>query len=147
MFFAFFLLAPISAANAADGTTGTIDLDQTSVTDGTTIYVHFEGLTASADYLVNWTGDNTGFSWTCGASQDDIYIPIKFEKPAGSNAFLIYLRYQSAGTMIDTVTVHVNEADTILDTTAFLAIVIPLLIFAIIVTIYKSVGKAKTKGR
>lgn len=133
----------MSQAMAADGTTGEIDFDQTSVSEDTMVYVHFKDLTGGADYMVNWTGDDTGYSWTTGSSQDDIYIPITFSKPSSGNAFVLTLRYQSAGTAIDSITVYVTEADQVLNTAAFLAIVVPLLVFSIIVAIYKSVGKGK----
>jgi len=99
----------MSSAMAADGTTGEIDFDQTSVSEDTMVYVHFKDLTGGADYLVNWTGDDTGYSFTTGSSQDDIYIPITFSKPASGNAFVLNLRYQSAGTSIDSITVYVTE--------------------------------------
>lgn len=134
------LMFTVGTGLAADGATGSVDLDQTSMADNTLVFVHFEDLTVSADYLVNWTGDDTGFSFTTGANQDDIYIPIKFEKPAGSNAFIVHLR-AGTGTAIDSVTVYVTEATTFLDTAAFLAIVVPLLIFSIVVVIYKSITR------
>ena len=138
------LLMGMAPAQAADGTSGSIDFDQTSVSEDTLVYIHFKDLDAASDYMVNTTVDATGYSFTTGASQDDIYIPILFEKPSGSNAFTIYLR-AGTGTAIDQLTVYITEPDTVLNTAAFLAIVVPLLIFAIVVAIYKSVSKGSKK--
>jgi len=139
--FGLFIMVPASVL-AADGTTGAIDFDQTSVSEDTLVYVHFKDLTGGADYNINSSDDATGYSFTTGSNQDDVYVPITFSKPSGSNAFKIWLN-QGNGTGIDELTVFVTEADTVLNTTAFLAIVVPLLVFAIIVAIYKSIGKGK----
>ena len=139
MVFGLFLMSPMSV-QAADGTTGSIDFDQTSVSEDTLVYVHFIDLEGGADYNINSTDDATGYTFTTGSNQNDIYVPITFSKPSGSNAFKIWLNNGSGGG-IDEMTVFVAEADTVLNTTAFLAIVVPLLVFAIIVAIYKSIGK------
>ena len=123
----------MNSAMAADGATGEIDFDQTSVSEDTMVYIHFKDLTGGADYLVNWTGDDTGYSFTTGASQDDMYIPITFAKPSSGNAFVLNLR-AGTGTALDSITVYVTEADQVLNTAAFLAIVVPLLVFSIIAT-------------
>lgn len=141
------LFAPISiqAAPTGDGTNGVIDFDQSSVAAGTTVWVHFKDLDTSSDYQINWTTDDTGVNVTTGSSQDDIYIPITFDKPSGTSVNTVFLRGKSAGAIIDQQDYIITEAEQILNTAAFLAIVIPLLIFAIIVAIYKSVGKGSKK--
>ena len=134
--FAFLLMAaPMSLAMAADGTTGSIDFDQTSVAEDTLVYVHFKGLTANADYKVHWDDGVSSYSWTTGASQKDIYIPITFTTTDGAEDFIIVLEYQSAGTDIDSVTVYITAADVILDDAAFLTIAVPLIVIALIVSI------------
>lgn len=133
------------AVLGADGTTGSIDFDQDSVTEGTLLYIELEGLTAGADYLVNWTTDDTGYSFTTGASQTDMTVPVKVDMPASGSVFVVYLRYQSAGTQIDAVTFIVTEAETILDTDAFLAIAIPLLVMTLIVGIILGISRGQRK--
>ena len=141
----FLMVGSTAPVSAGYGTTGAIDFDQSSVSENTLVYIHFVDLESSADYNINWTTDATGYSFTTGSNQDDIYLPIKFHKPSGTNAFTIWLNdgndNASEQVNIDEITVFVTEAETVLDTTAFLAIVVPLLVFAIIVAIYKSVGK------
>ena len=134
--FAVLLMAfPMSISQAADGTTGSIDFDQTSVSEDTLVYVHFKALTVSADYKVHWDDGLSSYSWTTGSSQTDIYIPIVFSTTDGAADFIIVLEYQSAGTDIDSITVYITEVDTILDDAAFLTIAVPLIVIALIVSI------------
>ena len=139
------MITSVQAAPSADGTTGSIDFDQSSVAAGTTVWVHFKDLESSADYKVNWTTDDTGVSFTTGSNQDDIYVPITFNKPSGVQTNTVYLRggNVTTGEILDQQDFIITEPEQILNTAAFLAIVIPLLVFAIIVAIYKSVGKGK----
>lgn len=144
----FALVAPASVpVSGADGTTGTVDLDMTSVSEDTIIWVHIEGLTSSADYLVNWTDDNTGYSYTTGSSQTDYYVQIKFAMPSSGTAFTVYLRYQSAGTLIDSVQVRITDPATILDEDAFLTIAIPIIVITVIVSIVVGLTVKKKFGR
>jgi len=131
-----FLAMPISMTLAADGTTGSIDFDQTSVSEDTLVYVHFKDLTVSADYQVNTDANVTQFAFTTGSSQTDIYVPVKFSMPAdGNNDFVITLVDGSETSVIDTLTVYVTEVDTILNDSAFLTIAVPLIVIALIVSI------------
>jgi len=139
------MVLPTSFAQAADGTTGTIDYDQSSVAEGTLIYVHFEGLTVSADYKVHWDDGVSSYSWTTGAAQTDIYIPIKFSTTDANEDFVIVLEYQSAGTDIDSITVYITAPDVILDSDAFLAIAVPLIVIALVVSIIVGITVKKKK--
>ena len=137
MIFAFILLAmPMSMALAGDGTTGTIDFDQTSVAEDTLVYVHFKNLGVSSDYQINTDNNVTQFAFTTGSAQTDIYVPVKFAMPAdGNNDFVITLVDGSEAVVIDTLTVYVTEVDTILNDDAFLTIAVPLIVIALIVSI------------
>jgi len=135
--FAFlFLTVPMASVMAADGTTGTIDYDQTSVAEDTLVYVHFEGLGVSSDYQINTDNNVTQFAFTTGASQTDIYVPVKFAMPAdGNNDFILTLVDGSEAVTIDSITVYITAADTILDSDAFLTIAVPLIVIALVVSI------------
>ena len=142
--FAFLLMAmPMALTQAADGTTGSINFDQTSVATDTLVYVHFKDLTVSADYKVHWDDGVSSYSWTTGSSQTDIYIPIKFATSDGAVDFVIVLEYQSAGTDIDSITVYLTDPDVILDDAAFLTIAVPLIVIALIVSIVVGISAKK----
>ena len=107
--FSMLLLMPNVSVQGADGAAGSIEVGVTSILEKTPVTVHMYDLTGGADYLVNWTGDNTGHSFTTGANQDEHFITITIDKPSASNDVTVYLRAQSAGTTIDSVTLYVSD--------------------------------------
>ena len=142
---AFLLMAmPMSNVLAGDGATGSVDFDQTSVAEDTLVYVHFKDLTVSADYMVSTDNNVTQFSFTTGSSQTDIYVPVKFTMPAdGNNDYVLTLHSGTGAVAIDSITVYVTEASTILDDAAFLTIAVPLIVIALIVSIVVGISAKK----
>ncbi len=125
-------LAP-QQAQAADGTVGTIDLDLTSVVENTLLSVRYCELAVSADYNATWTDGTTEwfYEFTTGASQSELSIPIRITMPPTGNSFTINLEYQSAGTVIDVITLFVSPYSAFLDEDQYIDLGIPILIIVI----------------
>ena len=125
--------APQSTARAADGTNGTIDLDITSVVENTLLSVRLHGLDASSDYNMTWTDSTTTwfYEFTTGASQTELYIPIKVSMPPSGNTFVFNLTMQSAGTEIDSYAIFVTAYTTFLDLDMIIGLAVPILIMVI----------------
>ena len=133
-------------ALGADGTTGSIEDNFGSLVDGQRIYVHCYSLTVSADYLVNHTGDDTGASFSTGSTQTEAYVPIVLDKAVSTEVYVIYLRSQSAGTVIDSVTIFVSDPDDITNEDLFMDLAIPVMIMGIFASIAIGFVKGK-RGR
>ena len=129
-------------AKGADGTTGNFVHDFGQLTDGQTVIIMVEGLTASADYLINMTGDNTGISFTTGAGQTEFQWQTTVTRST-TDVFYIYLRYQSAGTAIDTMLTTCVEADTVLPTNWFISIAVPILLLSVIAYVAVNIARGK----
>jgi ABC-type Fe3+-siderophore transport system permease subunit len=119
----------------ADGANGNIEDNIGNAVDGERVYVHCYNLDVSADYLLNHTGDDTGVSFTTGAAQTEIYVPITLEKDATSEVYAIYLRAQSAGTALDQVTIFVSDPEDLTQEDLFMDLAIPIMIMAIFAAI------------
>lgn len=96
-------------ASGADGAAGSIEIGVTNILEKTPVTIHMYDLTGGADYLVNWTGDNTGHSFTTGTNQDEHFITVTIEKPAADHDVTIYLRGQAAGAVVDSITIYVGD--------------------------------------
>ena len=103
-----FLMNNLNSVKAADGAAGSIEVSVDSLTAGTPLTVHCYDLTDGADYLVNHTNDDTGYSFTADGTEWQITIP-NIESPSSGNTVTFYLRAQSAGTSLDSTSVVVNE--------------------------------------
>lgn len=126
--------APYSIAQAGDGVNGTIDLDITSVVENTLISVRLYGLDAASDYNMTWTDATTTwfYDFTTGASQTEIYIPIKITMPPSGNKFTFNLTDQNATPVsIDSYTVFVTAYTTFLDLDMIIGLAVPILIMVI----------------
>jgi ABC-type Fe3+-siderophore transport system permease subunit len=119
----------------ADGSNGNIEDNIGNAVDGERVYVHCYNLDVSSDYLLNHTGDDTGVSFTTGAAQTEIYVPITLDKSATSEVYVIYLRAQSAGTALDTVTIFVSDPEDLTQEDLFMDLAIPIMIMAIFAAI------------
>ena len=129
-------------AKGADGTTGNFNHDFGQLTDGQTVVIMVEGLTAEADYKINMTGDNTGISFTTGAGQTEFQWQTTVTRGT-TDVFYIYLRYQSAGTAIDTMLTTCVEADTVLPTNWFISIAVPILLLSVIAVVAISISRGR----
>lgn len=101
--------SPTYVALGADGAAGSIEIGVTNILEKTPVTIHMYDLTGGADYQVNWTGDNTGHSFTTGASQDEHFITVTIDKPAASHDVTIYLRGQAAGAVVDSLSIYVGD--------------------------------------
>ena len=133
-------------AQGADGTTGSVEDNFGSLVDGQRVYVHVYDLTVSADYQVNHTGDDTGASFSTGSTQTEAYVPIVLDKAVSTEVYVIYLRYQSAGTLIDSVTIFVSAPEDMTNEDLFMDLAIPIMIMGIFASIAIGFIKGK-KGR
>ena len=104
-----FFAMPTASVMGADGAAGSIEVGVTNILEKTPVTIHMYDLTGSADYLVNWTGDNTGHSFTTGANQDEHFITVTIDKPAADHDVTVYLRGQSAGAVVDSITLYVGD--------------------------------------
>ena len=120
-----------STVSGADGANGNIEDNIGNAVDGERVYVHCYNLDVSADYLLNHTGDDTGLSFTTGASQTEIYVPIQLSKSATTEVYSIYLRAQSAGTALDQITIFVSDPEDLTQEDLFMDLAIPIMIMAI----------------
>ena len=126
---------------AADGTAGTLEIGVTNILGSTPVTIRMYGLTSAADFKINWTGDNTGHSFTTGASQTEHFITVNIDKPSGSHDVTVYLLAQSTGNntnSLDALTLYVSDSsifpdDIILDIGIVLAIV--FIMVAVVTTI------------
>ena len=125
--------SPVSQTLGAAGTTGSIEIGTTSAFDGAIVAVRCYGLEVSADYTVNHTGDDTGFSFTTGASQVEFTVYLTIDKPAASETVYINL-FGSAATFLDTVTLQVKD-DSLIPDSFLITLGITLLVLFLIVGI------------
>ena len=130
-----FLGVAPQVVSGADGATGSIELPVDTVPDGQRIYITLRDLTGGADYKLNWTGDDTGYSFTTGASETTKVFPVKIEDPSSGSMVAIYLRAQSAGTALDTVYVTVESSTDVFDTDIFFDWTIPIILIVLVVGI------------
>ena len=133
--------APQSAM--ADGSAGSLEIGVTNILDSTPITIRMYALTVSADFKVNWTGDDTGHSFTTGSTQDEHFITVNIDKPSGSHDVTVYLLAQSAGNntnSLDSLTLYVSDTsifpdDIIIDIGIVIAVV--FIIVAVVTAIKK----------
>lgn len=124
------------ASIQADGETGTVQSsNQIFHVSGSVISINCYDLTVSADYNLNWTGENTGVDWTCSATQTK--FTHTFVLTSSETTVVFSLRYQSAGTLVDSVQVTVVSLGSFLST----GLIISAGIFILIVVIFKRVAK------
>ena len=127
---------PLSAVSAADGAVGSIQASaQIFHVSGSPISINMFGLTPSAAYLLNWTGDATGISFTPSSTQTKFTHTFVLTSSATSVNFT--LRAGSAGTAIDAVQVTVVNLSSFLST----GLIISAGIFILIIVIFKRVAK------
>ena len=127
---------PLSAVYAADGSTGNIQASaQIFHVSGSPISISMWNLGVSSDYHLNWTGENTGISFTTSATQTK--YSHTFVLTSTSSTVTFYLRAQSAGTVIDQTQVSVVDLADFLST----GLIISAGIFVLIIVIFKRVAK------
>ena len=123
-------------ARAADGAVGSIQVsNQIFHVSGSVVAVQMFDLTVSADYLLNWTGDDTGISFTTSSTQSKFTHTFTLTSTATSVTF--FLRAQSAGTIIDQVQITVVSLSSFLST----GLIISAGIFVLIVVLFKRIAK------
>lgn len=127
---------PLMTANAADGTVGSIQASaQIFHVSGAVISINMFDMTPSADYLLNWTGDATGISFTLSSTQTTFTHTFVLTSSSATVTFV--LRQQSTGTAIDQVQVTNVAIGSFLGT----GLIISAGIFVLIVVIFKRVAK------
>ena len=135
--------APVAVS--ADGTAGTLEIGITNILDSTPITIRMYDLTVSADFKVNWTGDDTGHSFTTGSTQDEHFITVNIDKPSGSHDVTVYLIPQAAGNdsnNLDSLTLYVSDTSIFPDD-----IIIDIgIVIAVVFIIVAVVGTLKKKG-
>ena len=133
---ALFGLPLLSVAQAADGAAGNISQSsQIFHVSGAPISISMWSLDVSSDYLLNWTGDDTGISFTTASSQTT--FSHTFVLTSTETTVVFYLRAQSAGTVIDQVQCSVFDLSDFLAT----GLIIAAGIFVLIIYIFKRVSK------
>ena len=130
--------APQSAM--ADGTAGSLEIGVTNVLDSTPITIRMYALTVAADFKINWTGDDTGHSFTTGSIQDEHFITVNIAKPSGTHDVTVSLWPQSTGAALDSLTLYVSDTsifpdDIIIDLGIVIAVV--FIIVAVVTAIKK----------
>jgi len=130
MFFLLLCAIAPQTAQAADGTNGEIDLDLTTVVENTLLSVRFHELDVSKDYNINTTDDGTGYSFTTGAAQTEISIPIRVTMPSSGNLFKIWLN-AGTGTGIDEISLFVSPYSDFLDEDQYIDLGIPIMVIVI----------------
>jgi len=131
-----FLGLPLSAVTAADGAVGSIQASaQIFHVSGSPISINMFGLTPSAAYLLNWTGEATGISFTPSATQTKFTHTFVLTTTSATVRFV--LRAGAAGTEIDAVQVTVVNLSDFLST----GLIISAGIFILIIVIFKRVAK------
>lgn len=127
---------PLSTVNAADGANGNIQVSaQIFHVSGSTMSVSMWNLDVSSDYQLNWTGENTGITFTTSATQTT--FSYTFVLTSSSSTVVFYLRAQSAGTVIDQTQASVVDLADFLST----GLIISAGIFILIIVIFKKVAK------
>lgn len=127
---------PLVPVQAADGAVGAIQIsNQIFHVSGSVVSVQMFDLTVSADYLLNWTGDDTGISFTTSSTQTK--FTHTFVLTSSSSTVTFFLRAQSAGTTIDQVQATVVSLNSFLST----GLIISAGIFILIVVIFKRIAK------
>lgn len=127
---------PLVPVQAADGAVGSIQVsNQIFHVSGSVVSVQMFDLTVSADYLLNWTGDDTGISFTTSSTQTK--FTHTFVLTSSSSTVTFFLRAQSVGTIIDQVQVTVVSLNSFLST----GLIISAGIFILIVVIFKRIAK------
>ena len=120
----------------ADGANGNIEDNIGNAVDGQRVYVHCYNLDVNSDYLLNHTGDSTGISWTTGASQTEIYVPLSLAKSATTEVYVLELWPGSGtGNFLDQVTIFVSDPEDLTQEDLFMDLAIPIMIMAIFAAI------------
>lgn len=140
------LMSSTPVAMAADGAAGAIEDNIGNAIDGERVYVHLFSLDVSADYKLNHTGDATGESFTTGASQTEIYVPITLAKSATTEVYVIWLYPQSTGAALDQITIFVSDASDLTQEDLFMDLAIPIMIMAIFAGIALGFVGGKKRG-
>lgn len=131
---------PMSAM--ADGTTGSLEIGVTNILDSTPITIRMYELTYSADFKLNWTGDDTGHSFTTGASQDEHFVTVNIAKPAASNDVTVKLCGGTGVALLDSMTLYVSDTSIFPDD-----IIIDIgIVLAVVFIIVAVVASLKRKG-
>lgn len=130
----------VITANAAVGTTGKLEIGSTSAFDGAIVAVNCYDLEVSADYKINATGDDTGFSFTTGSSQTSYVVYLTVSKPSGSESVYVYLWGNETTTALDTYTLQVKD-ESIIPDEFLIALGITLLVLFLIIGIVKRMRK------
>lgn len=133
-------LGGVTNVNAADGTTGKLEIGSTSAFDGAIVAVNCYDLETSADYKINATGDATGFSFTTGSSQTSYVVYLTVQKPSGSETVYVWLYGDTNATALDTYTLQVKD-ESIIPDEFLIALGITLLVLFLIIGIVKRMRK------
>ncbi len=129
-----FLGMPLGAVMAADGAVGAIQVSaQIFHVSGAPVTVNMYDLTVSADYHLNWTGEDTGISFTLASTQTT--FSHTFVLTTSTTTIVFYLRAGAAGTVIDQYQITVMALSDFLAT----GLIISAGIFILIVVIFKRV--------
>ena len=126
----------LQGALGAAGTTGSIEIGQTSSFDSGIVTIKVYDLEVDSTYKVNATGDATGFSFQTGGTQTTFIVHLTIDKPAASETVYVYLYGDTAVTALDTVTLQVKD-DSILPLDFILTLGISVFILLIIVKFAK----------
>lgn len=130
----------IMTVNAADGTTGKLEIGSTSAFDGAIVAANCYDLEVSSSYKVNSTGDDTGFSFTTGSSQTSYVVYLNVYKPSGSEAVYVHLWGNQSEAALDTYTLQVKD-ESIIPDEFLIALGITLLVLFLIIGIVKRMRK------
>lgn len=130
----------VITTNAAVGTTGKLEIGSTSAFDGAIVAVNCYDLEVSADYKVNSTGDDTGFSFTTGSSQSSYVVYLNVYKPSASEAVYVFLWGNQSEAALDTYTLQVKD-ESIIPDEFLIALGITLLVLFLIIGIVKRMRK------
>ncbi len=126
---------PLVAVQAADGANGNISQSsQIFHVSGSVVSVSMFNLDVASDYMLNWTGDDTGISFTTSATQTTFLHTFSLTSTASTVTF--FLRAQSAGTVIDQVQATVVNINDFLAT----SLIISAGIFVLIVVLFKRIA-------
>jgi len=138
--------APVDQGQAADGTTGSLEVGTTTYTIDQPLVIYMTSLTVAGDYnLAFTTGCHDNITWTQGAAQTVMSFTIKLAAPSSGDVCLIEITKQSASaTVIDSVLLSATDPTAIFPDEMIIALGITVFVISIIVSIVSGIKVSKT---
>lgn len=133
-----------TSSQGAAGTTGDMEVGTESFVPDQPLVIYLDDLTAGGSYDLNFTtGCHDSIAFTLGASQTEIHFTVLIASPTSGDTCLITLSGDGSATIIDSVLLSENDAETWFPTDLLISLGILVLIVSIIVGIVVSVRHSR----